>query len=175
MIMNGFNLDQRCLMNVCGAVADEIRNGYPRHPIGRYSWSYLNRSVLKTTCHYPQFCYYEPGILVLADLIDLGRYDDEIDSRNDWRSRVVTQVDIVFRQKKVVSETDEETPLFRDRWDDVLLKVLFQHRGWDYPAIMSLDDLYEKYPESDGAYRIFNDKNKKEEAIGYMFKGCETE
>ena len=149
MQMTGFNTETRCLMNFCGAVADEILNGRMNgHEVGRYEWSFLRRSVMLRYCSDPHFVEYEQDIIVFPKIIWLWKYSDKFEM-DDIDSYLVSGCRVRYNNYKNVDwKSKELEPVMTDEyWDRDTLITLAEHRGWGYPNIADLNVLYDKYPD----------------------------
>ena len=146
MQIDRFNVQQRCVMNIGNAVAEEVMNGYAMgYDIGRFDWSFWHRPTLMKMSTYPYMAEYADGTIVYPDIIDISKYDDRIE--NDFETPkpyFLVGCKILFKDQKTKPLDKVEVV---HKWGFEELLLLSHHRQWGYPVLESIDKLIEAYPD----------------------------
>ena len=141
-----FSYKNRSGMNVASACADEIINGYNKgYEIGASPSRHEQRATLiKVQGEDPTF-FYEGGIAIKPNLIDLCEYDEDLrEGHNQVWVVVCAEVRYYISSRNGINDATKTSEI----WDCFMLKRLYQERTWKYPPVASLqDDLFTKYPK----------------------------
>ena len=146
-----FDYRLRCLINVSSAVADEIVNNYCYTNEMDDDIHYDQRAVMLGVRGKIPICSFEGGINVRTHIVNRCLYDPELSTERDGSSNwVVTHCNVRYYPRFANNIPKPQKAV--QTWDAQMMRQLWKRRKWNYPDVMSINELIEKYPKFEDDY-----------------------